>query len=280
MINESENEDRSLGNLLRYYTEEFSEADRLLTGPNALEFIRTQDILERYLPPPPAVILDVGGGPGIYTCRLLSMGYEVHLIDPVPLHIEQANKAIAEVSGEKVASATLGSATSLERDDSSSDAVLFMGPLYHLTDKKDREQALGEAHRVLKPGGFFFGIGISRFASLIDGLNRGLLADPQFTDIVSRDLQEGQHRNPTDNPEYWTDAYFHHPEELEEEVLEAGFQVEALIAIEGFGWALNDFDSLWKNEELRKRILEFLRTVETDKSIIGASPHIAVLAYK
>jgi 2-polyprenyl-3-methyl-5-hydroxy-6-metoxy-1,4-benzoquinol methylase len=44
----------------------------------------------RYLPPSPADVLDVGGGPGVYASRLAHAGYRVNLIDLLPLHVEQA----------------------------------------------------------------------------------------------------------------------------------------------------------------------------------------------
>ena len=75
--------------ILSYYAAGL-ERDRLFEGRSQLERVRTQELLARHLPPPPAVILDVGGGPGVYARWLASQGYEVHLVDPVPLHVEQA----------------------------------------------------------------------------------------------------------------------------------------------------------------------------------------------
>ena len=43
------------------------------------------------------------------------------------------------------------------------DAVLMMGPLYHLVYKEDRETALREAFNRLKPGGNIFSTFISRY---------------------------------------------------------------------------------------------------------------------
>src|SRR5205807_2243996 len=53
-----------------------------------------------------------------------------------------------------------------------------------------------------------------------------------------RDLREGQHRNPTDRPEWFTTAYFHHPTELREEVEAAGLIFEGMFGIEGPGWLM------------------------------------------
>src|SRR5262245_45912459 len=86
------------------------ERDRLTQGAGALEFLRTQALLERYLPTPPAVVADVGGGPGRYATLLAARGYQVHLVDPVELHIEQAKASIRSHPDLKLASAEVGDA--------------------------------------------------------------------------------------------------------------------------------------------------------------------------
>ena len=101
------------GEILSYYRGG-NEKDRLLKGYGQLEFARTLDILSLYLPEPPAVILDVGGGSGIYAYPLAKLGYEVHLIDAVPLHIEQALKISSEQPDHPLASALVGDARKLE----------------------------------------------------------------------------------------------------------------------------------------------------------------------
>ena len=78
-----------------------------------LEFARTQEIITRYLPGPPAVVLDIGGGSGPYACWLAKAGYEVHLVDPVDLHIEQAKEASEKQSSHPIASISLGDARTL-----------------------------------------------------------------------------------------------------------------------------------------------------------------------
>jgi hypothetical protein len=80
------------------------ERDRLAGGSGALELARTQALLERYLPPSPAVIADVVGGPGRYAIWLAERGYRVHLVDPVPLHVEQASIAARNFPGAALAS--------------------------------------------------------------------------------------------------------------------------------------------------------------------------------
>ena len=254
------------------------EADRLARGAGRLELARTQEILRRFLPPPPAVVADVGGGPGAYAGWLAGLGYEVHLYDPVPLHVAQAEAASRGRPGRPVASFTLGDARALARPDASTDAVLLLGPLYHLTERDDRLAALREARRVLRAGGVLFAAAISRFASALDGLRSGYLDDPAFAEIVGRDLADGQHRNPAGHPAYFTTAFFHHPDELRRELEDAGLTDGRVLAVEGPAWLLPDFDAHWDEPGRRERLLEVVRRTEADPSLLGASAHLLAVA--
>src|SRR5258705_3537485 len=158
------------------------EGERLSGDRGELERLRTEAILARDLPPAPAVVVDVGGAAGVYAFPLAKQGYEVHLIDPVELHLEQA-RSRAATSGVALASFSLGDARKLEFPTGGADAVLLLGPLYHLIEHEDRVQALSEARRVLKPGGVLFAAVISRFASFIDGLLSGFFQDVTFRKI-------------------------------------------------------------------------------------------------
>ena len=272
-------EDRSIQTVVAHY-KNFSEQDRLSGAWGQIEFVRSIEILKRDLPEPPAVILDVGGAAGRYACWLAREGYDVSLIDPVPLHIQQAEEASSKQPECPIHSCILGDARKLDFEDTSADAVLLMGPLYHLTERSDRLHALWEAYRVLRSGGVLFAVGISRFASTIDGFSSGFFLDSAFRKILEGDLQDGQHRNPTGDPRYFTDTFFHHPDELRQEVQEAGFALDALLAIEGISYVMQDFDDNWKNEERREFLLKILRTIETEPSLIGASPHIMCVGIK
>jgi ubiquinone/menaquinone biosynthesis C-methylase UbiE len=263
--------------ILAHY-EEGIERERLLGGgAGRLEYLRTRELLARYLPPPPATVLDVGGGAGVYALPLAREGYSVHLIDPVLLHVSQAREASALQRDAPLASAEVGDARRLMCDDNSVDAVLLLGPLYHLTSRDDRLQALQEACRVVRPGGMVAAAAISRFASTYDGLLRDFLLDPAFEEIVERDVREGQHRNPTGRSEWFTTAYFHLPEELRDEAIEAGFKVETLVGIEGPGWVLPDLDSWLEDPPRRSRLLDVIRRVEMEPSLLGATAHILLV---
>jgi ubiquinone/menaquinone biosynthesis C-methylase UbiE len=246
-----------------------------------LEFLRTRELLARFLPAPPAVVLDVGGAAGTYALPLAAEGYEVHLVDPVALHVEQARAGSDAQPDAPLASAVVGDARELRFDDESADAVLMLGPLYHLTDAADRTRTLHEARRTLRPGGLLAAAAITRFASTLDGVAQGFLLEPGFEAIVERDLADGQHRNPDDHPGWFTTAYFHRPDELEREVAAAGFDVTALVAVEGAVGAAAETHALdaWIDDPAKCEVLlRAIRRVEAEPSLLGASPHVMALA--
>ena len=247
------------------------EDSRIRQGLGQLELLRTQAIVRRYLPAGSQRIADVGGATGVHASWLAQDGHEVQIFDVVPEHVEAAQSLAALVPA---ISATLGDARRLPCPDDSVDAVLLFGPLYHLTAREDRLLALTEAVRVVRPGGLVFAAAISRFASLLDGLDKGFIFDEAGAQMVEEDLATGQHRNPLDNPAWFTTAYFHRPEDLGRECLEVNLDVLAVIGVEGpAGW-LPHLAELWDIPEGRETILRSAALVESETSLLGVSPHL------
>jgi hypothetical protein len=81
----------------------------------------------------------------------------------------------------------------------------------------------------------------------------------RFTEVVRTDLATGRHRNPTRHPGYFTTSYFHLPEDLYQEVHEAGFREVNLYAIEGPLWLSQAALERWADPALRERYLEAVR---------------------
>jgi ubiquinone/menaquinone biosynthesis C-methylase UbiE len=253
--------------ILLHYEDRYDEDARLSeNGLGQLELVRTQIVLRRHLPQPPAAVLDVGGGPGVYAYWLDAAGYEVDLIDIVPRHVRQAT--------ERGIRATVADARELPVPDRSRDAVLLLGPLYHLQERQDRLQALGEAIRVAKPGAPIFVAAISRFAPAIDGLDSGFFDDPAFAGLLAGVTETGRHRNPTGNPDYFTTSFHHLPDELSDEMRAAGLEHVEVLAVEGIGWVASDLDERMAEEESRQKLLNLLERLEREPSILGASPHL------
>ncbi|GAA4706506.1 hypothetical protein GCM10023215_53680 [Pseudonocardia yuanmonensis] len=248
------------------------ERDRLTAQPS-LELVRTQVLLQRHLPPPPGRVLDVGGASGVYAAWLAGLGYDVHLVDPVPLHVEQA----AALGG---FTAALGDARRLDEPDGAYDAVLLFGPLYHLVTEDDRLQALREARRVVRPGGTVAAAAISRYASTLDGYYRRFVDRPGFVPIMRADLRSGQHRNPTGDPDFFTTAYFHDPAGLASEIAAAGLRPEVVLPVEGpLAWA-PDLGRRLADRQQRELVLEVLAVVERDPAMTSATGHLLAVAHR
>jgi SAM-dependent methyltransferase len=192
------------------------------------------------------------------------------VVDLTPSHVDKVRHDL----GSAGVTAELGDARHLDLPDDSFDAVLLLGPLYHLTDGADRRRALGEARRVVRPGGVVAVAAINRFASLLDGLSRGFLFDPEFRAIVEQDLADGQHRNPDDRPHWFTTAYFHHPDELRSELQEAGLSVLDLVGVEGVAGWLEHLGDAWTTSAGRAAILYAARAIESEPTLLGLSAHL------
>lgn len=218
--------------IINHYSKTGYEDTRTKSDISRFEYERSKEIIARYLPANQSVILDIGGASGAYSFWLAHKGHKVHLVDLVPRHIEMA-KEKSRKGQIALESIEVGNAKELSFDDNFADIVLLMGPLYHIQEKEERMQALRECLRVLKPGGIFICAAISRFASMLDGFRSDLYDDPEFEKIVDKDLETGKHNNTSDNEKIFTTAYFHEPEELKEEVKQAGFNLEKLIGVEG-----------------------------------------------
>jgi ubiquinone/menaquinone biosynthesis C-methylase UbiE len=249
---------------IRDYYSNRDEGARLRNEPHGiLERVRTQELMERFLPAPPARVLDVGGATGVHAEWLARRGYEVHVVDPVESHVEAAG-AIPGVS------AAVGDARVLTETDDSQDAVLLLGPLYHLVDSADRHRALAEARRVACPRAPVFAAGISRHACVMD-----LGADGRLTAEIEPFLENvdatGQFRGGVVG---FTTAYLHRPEELAAELAEAGLHGVEVFGIEGpAGPTLRVLGTDRLDEHLDATV-RAARLVEQDPALIAASGHL------
>jgi len=252
------------------------EVDRLTTGAGVLEFERTKELVLRFLPRE-STVADVGGGVRHYAEWLTTHGHRVALVDPVPLHREQARARARETAPFRVHA---GDARALPLDDRAYDAVLLLGPLYHLGDRNDRARSLGEAFRVCRTDGILFAAAISRFGPLLDALRRGVIADQRIFRNVASETETGRRvareRRTSDFP----DAYFHRADELAEEVAAAGFDVEDVYGVEGPGWLLPDLEERWRDHAMRERLLWAARRTETEPELRSVSAHLIGIGRK
>jgi len=263
--------------IVNYYANNQEEATRLASD-TSFERVRTLDILSRVIPAK-SVIVDIGGAAGVYSIPLSQQGHTVNLVDLVPLHVQQAREASVR-AGATLSSCQVGDARDLHMfPNDFADVVLIFGPLYHILEASERKRALAEGLRICKSGGILIAAAISRFASVCDGMKSAYLKDPQFVEIVRQDLKTGKHVNNTGNTNYFTDSYFHKPEELKLEIESAGFMNTRVIAVEGPSWLAIDETKLEKSPFLDE-VLTQLRIIEEETSLLGASAHLLGIGSK
>jgi SAM-dependent methyltransferase len=258
--------------LARY--EVYDEDARLWRpGLGDLVRLRTWDILDRFVPAGGRV-LDVGGGPGTHAARLAGRGCDVTLIDPVPRHVVRA-LARASEPGTSPFTVCLGDALRLPLAPASVDAVLLMGPLYHLVERAGRLAALAEARRVLRPGGVVMAEVIGRHSWVLDATVKGLTGSAEVWAGVEHSVATGLSQDPEAVPEgsFW--AYFHRPDELPGELAEAGFGDVDVIAVEGFAWLVGDLERRMAEPG---PILAAVRLTEREPSMLGCSAHVIGIA--
>ena len=259
---------------VRAHYEARDDAERLLTpGFGELTRIRTWDLFDRVLPSPPALVFDVGGGPGLHSQRLAGLGYDVTLVDPVENNLNLARKRAGHGRPFAVIS---GDARAIPADDSVADVVLLMGPLYHLPNRTDRERALREARRVLRPGGLLLTEVISRFCWLIERTYVDDVADPSRWREFEEEVTSGMNAPEDLVPPNGFYAYFHRPETAIEEVADAGFESVGAFAVEGYAANIPNLAERLANDA--EPILRGLRLVETEPSLLGVSPHVLIAA--
>ncbi len=271
----------NINEVLEFYN---SGADkgRLERGLGKVELYRTKEILKQYINSNNNVIYDVGGGSGIYSSWLADMNNEVHLLDLSPWAVEYA-KRNQKKNSEFISEVC--DARNINREDESADVVLLMGPLYHLQNKAERIQALNEARRVLKKGGLLFSVGISKLSSTTwalstYGKDNNFLDDDIYMDMLEKELSSGIHNRPKEYPNFISQAYFHTPLELKEEIEAVGMTVIQKHAIEGVIWFTPCLMEQWEDENSRERLLNILRHTEHEDSIMGMSPHFMVVSRK
>ncbi|MFI6173789.1 class I SAM-dependent methyltransferase [Nocardia sp. NPDC051052] len=243
-----------------------AEDDRLTRTPHGrLEFLRTQELVRRVLRRP-QTILDVGGGTGVHARWLVGDGHTVHLIDPVPDHVETA----AALPG---VTAQVGDARRLPVTDNSVDAVLMLGPLYHLTESSDRATALDEAMRVLRPGGMLIAAAVSRYLSVLETGADGRLND-ELAPAVRAVIATGDY----DGHVGFVHTHWHTAEELRTEVQVAGFGGIEVYGIEGPAWPTLDYAGLHALPSLLTAALHCARLLEQDPLLINTSAHLLAIA--
>jgi SAM-dependent methyltransferase len=259
---------------MREYYDRGDELQRLTQPRGQLEFERMKEILLRHLPPSPAVVADIGGGPGRYALWLAGLGYQVVHRDLMPLHVQQLRQA---AGGDPAIQSGVADARQLDLADASTDAVLMLGPLYHLDRRGDRLRALTEARRVVRAGGPVFAAAISRWAARIDGVLRARVHEIlPGAEAELAPLERTGRMPPLVQGSFC--GYTHRPGQLRAELVASGLRVIDLVCVEGPAFLLDDLGDRLADGEARRVVLETARALERVSELMGIGPHLLATA--
>lgn len=270
---------------VRAYYANFGEREwSRLTRPDdgAVEFAITCQMLHAHLPPTGRV-LDLGGGPGRYTIWLAEHGYQVVLADLSPelLRIAQTKIAEAGVAPQVEAIVEVDACDLSTWPSESFDAVLSLGPFYHLPDPTDRDRAARELVRVLRPDGIAIVAFMPRLAFLRRTLaipdERHHLAQPEW---VTQLLDAGVFEN--DIPGRFTDGYGARSDEIVPFFAQYGLTSLALVAAEsitsGIQAAMTALATI--DQTTYQAALDVLVYTASDPSILGMCSHVLYVGRK
>lgn len=241
-----------------------------------LEYDLTWRYFNHYLPAQGS-ILEVGAATGRYTLELAKRGYAVTAVDLSAGLIEVCRERLIDAGLEKQVRLVVADARDLgEVTEKAFDAVLLMGPLYHLIVEADRKTALKQAFDRLRQGGLIFSAFLSRFGVMADLLtNKPAWIENQAE--VQSVLAQG--KRPDDFPRGGFRGYLAHVSEITPLHEAAGFETVTLAGVEPL---IGADDESYNNLEgqQRQQWLDLLYAISTEPSIIGASRHLLYIGKK
>ena len=267
---------------IRHYYSSFDEWSRLDTAEGRLEFSRTLDILRGILKPG-SKILDLGGGPGRYAIELARDGHKVTLADLSPALLEVARKRIDEAGvSSNIDSVDEVNATALSKySDDSFDAVIALGPFYHLKESNERKACASEIIRVMRPGGITAISFIPRLSGLAGLISRAASSPGQVTSTnLKVAIKSGSFENALSSG--FQEGYYCEPDELRELMESIGFKSVEFTTIRGLAYGFeSDFESLEQDStDLAREFLSLIQATQNDLALVATSGHAIAIGTK
>lgn len=262
------------------YYQYFNEDTRLqATASGKLEFEMTMKRLLSHLPKN-AVILDLGGAAGTYSFPLASLGHRVYLADLSDRLIMQAKEKLKRSPNQNLVSCEVVNALDLGRyPDCSFDAVLLMGPLYHLLEEKERAQCVQEVNRVLKPGGLVFATFIPYLSGSIAIVDRYFSAPSQVdAENLQAVFRTGQFRNNANVG--FQEGYYPTVAEMHALFANAGFEKIRILSIRSFAYGREEQIEKLSSPSMRSTILRLAENMCELPEIVETCGHALYIGRK
>ena len=275
--------EKSIRRVRRFYEISAQREWERLEHPTqgALEFAINKAWIKKFLPGSGSRILDIGGGPGRYSIWLAAQGYCVTLGDLSPdlLAIAREKAGEQEVELEQLVEANAVDLSVFT--DNSFDAVLCLGPMYHLLEESDRQAVAGELFRVLKPGGHAFVAFLNHLQALRAAVNQDI---PFFTPYTFDIVKRWHYDHVMDFPVagIFSPAWVVHPRDVPPLMERRGFRTVELVSSQSLAGDVQAHLALFaeRQPELYKWVLDELVELANDPTIIGSAWHLLYIGEK
>ena len=252
-----------------------SEATRLQRSrARKLEFDTTLHFLDKHLPPR-ATLLELGAGHGAYSLHFARRGHRVLATDLVGSNVQEILNQV-EAEGLGTIQVRQADATRLEAlSDWDFQAVLCLGPYYHLRTRELRRRCLLECRRVVHDRGIVAVSYINRAFAVGYLLKNGItLSRDQFESLQKVDDTRTDYPDP-----FFNIAHFTTPEAVEAEVRSCGFEIVEHVATDGvYEYFAEAFERL--DDEAYLDLLSYHLKTCGQPSQRGASNHGLVILKK
>jgi 2-polyprenyl-3-methyl-5-hydroxy-6-metoxy-1,4-benzoquinol methylase len=264
-----------MGSIEQYYNHDYDEWGRLLR--HRIEFEITKRALNKFIPEK-ASVLDVGGGPGRYSIYLAERGHEVTLFDLCEKMVEQAAEN-AKSAGVVLKDCIQGNVLSLcdILPGREFDAILCMGPMYHLLKEDERREAINQCMGLLKKDGILIVSFISAYAPIIDCLKAYPQDIGKLKDSLLRYLEDGRHDSRV--AQGFTDAYFFNPADIRGFMSQFKLETLRIMAVESLGVLVED-KLMQLPEEDFQSWLDVFEAVASNPEVWGSCEHLLYIGRK
>ncbi|MFW5707948.1 MAG: class I SAM-dependent methyltransferase, partial [Bacteroidota bacterium] len=204
----------------KYYNEHVNDEDKRL-DEHPFEIPVTMHFVKKYLTPG-STIFDVACGTGRIAKLLLNKGYFVGLNDLSEKNIELVRERLGSHRN-IIFTESSDAMESTRWEHTTWDCIFILGPLYHMISKENRLKMLKLAFDNLKPGGYLFSSFMTRTGALVYGAKhnpKGIL----YHDGAKKLWETGTDNHFVEDTEYFTNAYFAHPEEINSLIEQVGLK--------------------------------------------------------
>ncbi len=260
--------------LIAQYTHADEDLRLVRQNITRMEFDTTLHVLQKYLKHD-TVITELGAATGRYSLHYASKKHRVTAVELAP---DQVDILTRKASEQQIPIDIFqGNAVSVPFiEDETQDAVLILGPLYHLREEESRQSVLKEAMRILKPGGIVAVAYISRF------FVTGMFAQ-HFPELVTRKVLEQLVQTGTVDDSradrFFRVGYFGTPTEIEALVTSTGFSLREHVATDGYGRYIAAGLNALSEEQYQVWLKLHLSTCN-ERTLLGSSNHGLIIAEK